>query len=91
VKPFINLTKSPTWIYDGNINNIIEFNPYFMKISKLKIEALNLNFQIILIIRQINAKLKKVLQYRDTQSAQYNWCNPGNLGQGFIQIILLAC
>ncbi len=62
-----------------------------MKISKLKIEALNLNFQIILIIRQINAKLKKVLQYRDTQSAQYNWCNPGNLGQGFIQIILLAC
>jgi hypothetical protein len=38
----------------------------------------------------MNAKPKKVLQYKDTQSAQYNWCNFGNLGQGFIQIILLA-
>jgi hypothetical protein len=76
--------------YDENINNIIKFSPYLLKTSKLEIEASNLNLQIILIILHMNAKPKKVLQYKDTQSAQYNGCNLGNLGQGFIQIILLA-
>ncbi len=46
---------------DENINIVIEFNPYVPKFSKSKTHASNRNFQIILIIRHINAKPKKVV------------------------------
>jgi len=61
MKPSLFLPKAQQEI-NVNFNNANKFIPFMSKNFKIKNLAPNQNLQIILIIRQINAKPEKVLR-----------------------------